>query len=101
MVAHVRYSVTRRSGGRVTSCAICTVHMETRSACFLVEHQNQDRWFVSGLASKPQGRFLRFGHKIGGDVFSRFGLKTGGLGFPSLCIKIGSYGLVIWASKSP
>jgi hypothetical protein len=29
------------------------VHMETRSAGFLVETQNQGRWIVSGLASKP------------------------------------------------
>jgi hypothetical protein len=34
-------------------CADCTVHVETRSASFLVEPQKQGRWFVSGLASKP------------------------------------------------
>jgi hypothetical protein len=27
----------RRSRGRVTPCAVCTVHVETRSAGFLVE----------------------------------------------------------------
>jgi hypothetical protein len=32
--------------------------VETRSAGFLVEPQNQGRRFVSGLASKPLGRFL-------------------------------------------
>jgi hypothetical protein len=37
MVAQVGYSVAGRSGGRVTPCAICTVHVETRSAGFLVE----------------------------------------------------------------
>jgi hypothetical protein len=42
----------------VTPCAVCTVHVETRSAGFLVEPQNQGRWFVSGLASKPLRRFL-------------------------------------------
>jgi hypothetical protein len=47
--AHVRYSVAGRSGGQVTPCAICTVHMETRIADFLVEPQNQGR------------RFFRFG----------------------------------------
>jgi hypothetical protein len=31
--------------------------METRSAGFLVEPQNQGWWFVSGLASKPLGQF--------------------------------------------
>jgi hypothetical protein len=28
----VGYSVVERSGGRVTSCAVYTVHVETRSA---------------------------------------------------------------------
>jgi hypothetical protein len=93
-------------------CAICTMHMETKSVGFLVEPQNQDRWFVSGLASKPLGRFLlvwpqnhldsfsQFDLKISGDGFSRFGLKTGGFGFSSLNLKTGSYVLIIWALKS-
>jgi hypothetical protein len=34
--AQVEYSVTRRSRGRVTLCAVCIVHKETRSASFLV-----------------------------------------------------------------
>jgi hypothetical protein len=38
--AHVRYLVAGRSGGRMTLCAICTVHKERRSAGFLVEPQN-------------------------------------------------------------
>jgi hypothetical protein len=33
------------------------MHVETRSAGFLVEPQNQGRRFVSGLSSKPLGRF--------------------------------------------
>jgi hypothetical protein len=37
---------------------VCTVHVETMSAGFLVEPQNQGRWFVSGLASKPLGRLV-------------------------------------------
>jgi hypothetical protein len=53
MVAQVGYSVARRSGGQVTLCAVCTMHMEMRSAGFLVEPQNQGRRFVSDLASKP------------------------------------------------
>jgi hypothetical protein len=57
MVAHVGYSVAGRSRGRVVPCAVCTWHVETRSAGFLVESQNQGRRFVSGLASKPLGRF--------------------------------------------
>jgi hypothetical protein len=54
--AEVGYSVAERSGGRVTP--VCTVHIETRSASFLVEPQNQGRrvfWFG------PQNRQLRFG----------------------------------------
>jgi hypothetical protein len=54
----VGYSVAGRSGGRVTPCAVCTMHIETRSASFLVEHQNQGRCFVSGLALKSLGQFL-------------------------------------------
>jgi hypothetical protein len=57
MVAQVGYSVAERSRGRVAPCAVCTWHVETRSTGFLVEPQNQGRQFVSGLASKPLGRF--------------------------------------------
>jgi hypothetical protein len=52
MVTQVGYSVAVRSRGRMTLCAICTVHVEMRSTGFLVEPQNQCRWFVSGLVSK-------------------------------------------------
>jgi hypothetical protein len=41
MVAQVRYSVAGRSRGRVTLYVIYTVHVEMRSASFLVEPQNQ------------------------------------------------------------
>jgi hypothetical protein len=57
MIAHVGYSVVGRSRGQVKLCAVCTVHMETRSTSFLVEPQNHGRRFVSGLASKSLGRF--------------------------------------------
>jgi hypothetical protein len=68
MVAHVRYSVARRLRGRVAPCVVCTVHVETRSASFMVEPQNQGQWFVSGLTSKPLGRFLiGLGLKTDGD----------------------------------
>jgi hypothetical protein len=70
MVTQVGYSVAGRSRGRVALCVICTVHIKTRSAGFLVEPQNQGRRFVSGLASKPLGRFLiGLGLKTGGDSF--------------------------------
>jgi hypothetical protein len=52
--AYVGYSGAGRSRGRVTLCVVCTVHEETKSADLLVEPQNQGRWFVSGLASKPR-----------------------------------------------
>jgi hypothetical protein len=68
MVAQVGYSAAGRLRGRVALCAVCTVHMETRSASFLVEPQNQGRWFMSGLASKPLRRFLiDLGLKTDGD----------------------------------
>jgi hypothetical protein len=57
MVAQVGYSVVGRSRGQVSPCVVYTVHMETRSTGFLVEPQNQGRWFISDLASKPLGRF--------------------------------------------
>jgi hypothetical protein len=40
MVTRVEYSVVGRSRGQVALCAVCTVHMEMRSAGFLVEPQN-------------------------------------------------------------
>jgi hypothetical protein len=58
MVAQVGYSMAGRSRGRVAPCAVCTVHVETRSMDFLVEPQTQGQRFVSGLASKPLGWFL-------------------------------------------
>jgi hypothetical protein len=53
-----RYLVVGRLRGQVAPYAVCTVHVETGSTGFLVELQNQGRRFVSGLASKPLGRFL-------------------------------------------
>jgi hypothetical protein len=41
MVAQVGYSVAERSRGRVAPCVVYTVHVEMRSAGFLVEPQNQ------------------------------------------------------------
>jgi hypothetical protein len=57
MVTQVGYSVAGQSGGWVTSCAVCTMHVETRSVDFLVGPQNQGRRFVSGLASNLLERF--------------------------------------------
>jgi hypothetical protein len=69
MVAQVGYSMAGQSRGQVVLFAVYTIHVEMRSAGFLVEPQNQGRQFVSGLASKPLGQFL-----IG------LGLKTDGGG---------------------
>jgi hypothetical protein len=57
MVAQIGYSVAGRSRGQVAPCAACTWHVETRSTGFLVEPQNQGRRVVTGLTSKPLGRF--------------------------------------------
>jgi hypothetical protein len=86
--------MARRSRGQVMSCVICTVHMEMKSTDFLVEPQNQDRWFF-GLClktdsfdlviwvSKSSRRFLSLGlknmwdsvwwlhHKINGGRLAR------------------------------
>jgi hypothetical protein len=58
MVTQVSYSVVGRSRGRVAPCEVCNMHVEIRITRFLVEPQNQGRWFLSGLTSKPLGRFL-------------------------------------------
>jgi hypothetical protein len=38
--------VVERSGGRVTLCAVCTVHEETMSAYLFIEPQNQGQRFI-------------------------------------------------------
>jgi hypothetical protein len=58
MVAQVGYSVAGRLRGQVTLCAVCTMHEEMRSACFLVEPQDKGRRVVSSLDSKPLGQFI-------------------------------------------
>jgi hypothetical protein len=62
-------SFTRWPGSRVAPCAVCTCHVETRSAGFLVEPQNQGRLLVSGLASEPLERFSPVWPQNGGDGF--------------------------------
>jgi hypothetical protein len=51
--AQVGYTVAEQSRGRVTLCAVYTVHKETRSVGFLVWHQNKGQLFSPSLASKP------------------------------------------------
>jgi hypothetical protein len=89
MITQVGYSTVRRSGGQVTSCVVCTVYVETRSAGFLIAKPwwTVYQWFdlrTTGMVCqwfglKTTGMVLsRFDLKIGGDDFSRFGLKTDG-----------------------
>jgi hypothetical protein len=75
----------RRSGD-----AVCGLHRARgdEGAGILVVPQNQVRRFVSGLASKPLGRFLRFDLKPGGDGFLVEPQNQGGGGFPGLVLKV-------------
>jgi hypothetical protein len=54
---------------------VCTVHVETRSAGFLIEPQNQGRRFVSGLPQYHSDDFLRFGLKTVVTGFSVWASK--------------------------
>jgi hypothetical protein len=90
MVAQVGYFVAGRSRGRVTPCVVCTWHVETRSACFLVEPQNQGGGGFPGLglktdssglviwASKSPRRFLSLGLKTKWASVCRLRHKTDG-----------------------
>jgi hypothetical protein len=90
MVAQVGYSVAGQSRGRVAPCAVCTWHVETRSASFLVEPQKQGGGGFSDLglktgssglviwASKSPRRFLGLGLKIKWASIYRLRHKTDG-----------------------
>jgi hypothetical protein len=72
----------------VTPCAVCTMHVETMSVCFLVEHQKQGRRFVSGLALKPLGQFVSgLALKPLERFVSRFSIKTTGTVSPDFTSK--------------
>jgi hypothetical protein len=61
----------------VALCAVCTVHVETRSASFLVESQNQGRRFINSLTSKPRDGFSSvWASKPMAMVCEWFDLKT-------------------------
>jgi hypothetical protein len=87
MVAQVGYSVAGQSRGRVAPCVVCTWYVETRSAGFLVEPQNQVGF---GLSVAPQnrrrevsaGHASRSSNLLGVEAslarVSQSGLKTGG-----------------------
>jgi hypothetical protein len=90
MVTQVGYSVAGRLRGRVAPCAVCTWHVETRSAGFLVEPQNQGGGGFPGLGlktgssglviwvSKSPRRFLGSGLKIKWASVCRLRDKTDG-----------------------
>jgi hypothetical protein len=88
MVAQVRYSVLGQSRGWVALCAVYSMHVETRTTCFLVEPQNQGRRFVSGLASKPLGRFSPVWPQNRWRRVYRFGPQNWQLQFGDLGLKI-------------
>jgi hypothetical protein len=56
---------------------------------------------MSGLASKPLGRFSLVWPQNRWQRFSLVWPQKWWLGFPGLGLKTGSSGLVIWTSKSP
>jgi hypothetical protein len=66
----------------VTPCAVCTMHMETRSVCFLVEPQNQGRRVSRFGSQNWQFRFGDLCFKITAMV-SWFGPQNqAGFGLP-------------------
>jgi hypothetical protein len=88
MIAQVEYSVVGRSRGRVTSCAVCTWHVETRSTRFLVEPQNQGRTVFTSLASKPVVTVSNsLTSKPAATVFSSLTSKLVVMVFPGLASK--------------
>jgi hypothetical protein len=76
MVAQVGYSVAGRSRGRVASCAVCTWHVETRSASFSVEPQNQGGGGFPGLGLKTGSSGLVIWTSKSSRRFLGLGLKT-------------------------
>jgi hypothetical protein len=76
MVAQAGYSVVGRSRGRVAPCAVCTWHVETRSADFLVEPQNQSGGGFLGLALKTDSSGLVIWVSKSPRRFLGLGLKT-------------------------
>jgi hypothetical protein len=102
MVAQVGYSGAERSRGRVTPCAVCTWHVETRSASFLVEPQNQGGGGFPALGVKTGSSGLVIWASKSPRRVSWLSLKTKVVeGFPIWASKPAALVLIIWASKSP
>jgi hypothetical protein len=81
--------VAEQSRGRVTLCAVCTVHKGDEEREFLGSASKSRSTVSPGLSSKPVATVLM--------VWPQNHL----LGFPGLSLKTGSCGLVIWLTKSP
>jgi hypothetical protein len=84
----------------VTPCAVCTMHMKTRSTSFLLEPQNHGRRFMSGLASKPLRRFSPIWPQNQWRRFSPVWPQNWWRRFLGLSLKTDNSDLVIWLSKS-
>jgi hypothetical protein len=69
-------SGTRWPGGRVAPCAVCTWNVETRSAGFLVEPQNQGGGGFPGLGLKTGSSGLVIWASKSLRWFLDLGLKT-------------------------
>jgi hypothetical protein len=85
--AQVGYSVTGRSRGQVTLCAICIMHKETLSMRFLVWPQNQGRWVLSVWPQNQRLLVFWFGHQNHRDVFLVYASKLNDLWFVGCAIK--------------
>jgi hypothetical protein len=76
MVTQVGYSVAGRSRGREAPCEVCTGHVETRSANFLVEPQNQGGGGFLGLGLKTGGSGLVIWNSKSPQQFLGLSIKT-------------------------
>jgi hypothetical protein len=83
----------------LVSCVVCTMYMETISTCFLVESQNQGRWF-SGLRLKTSNSSLVIWVSKSSQRVFLVEPQNQGRRFSGLGLKTGRSGLVTWVSKS-
>jgi hypothetical protein len=88
MVAQVGYSVAGQSGSQVALCEVCTMHIKTRSASFLVEPQNLGRRFCQW-----------FGLKTIETVSPGLASKLVATVSPSLASKSMVEDFLVWVSK--
>jgi hypothetical protein len=99
MVTQVGYSVAGRWRSQVALCAVCTMHVATRSVGFLVEPQNKGLRSVSGLASKPLGRFSCLASKSAATISPSLASKPVVTVSPVLASKSVVTVFLIWPQK--